>query len=127
MTLAFPKPKKRRKPRRDLSGFARLVLETDGKCMNRHCWDMHKRDIDWLEAHHIILRSQGGKDTIENGITLCRYCHERAHKGYTLTYEDERARIPVVPCLLSTDRKYIAMYEKPRFEFPVGLCDPGTL
>ena len=94
MTLAFPKPKKRRKPRRDLSGFARLVLETDGKCMNRHCWDMHKRDIDWLEAHHIILRSQGGKDTIENGITLCRYCHERAHKGYTLTYEDERARIP---------------------------------
>ena len=30
-----------------------------------------------LEAHHIIPRSQGGGNTLENGITLCREHHRR--------------------------------------------------
>lgn len=32
-----------------------------------------------LEVHHIIYRSQGGKDEAWNLITLCRGCHGRAH------------------------------------------------
>lgn len=34
-----------------------------------------------LEAHHIQWRSQGGKDTLTNVITLCEPCHHRLHEG----------------------------------------------
>lgn len=34
-----------------------------------------------LEAHHIIYTSQGGKDTLDNLITLCAKCHDKVHKG----------------------------------------------
>ena len=34
-----------------------------------------------LEAHHIIFRSQGGKDTLDNLITLCSSCHKKVHSG----------------------------------------------
>jgi len=29
--------------------------------------------------HHIKLKSQGGKNEVTNGITLCRLCHDYAH------------------------------------------------
>ncbi|MCI5836251.1 MAG: HNH endonuclease [Veillonellaceae bacterium] len=31
------------------------------------------------DSHHIVFRSQGGKDELTNLATLCRYCHEQAH------------------------------------------------
>jgi hypothetical protein len=34
-----------------------------------------------LEAHHIKLTSEGGKDTINNLITLCSKCHSKVHSG----------------------------------------------
>jgi len=34
-----------------------------------------------LEAHHIIPRSRGGANLVENGITLCRDCHKAVHEG----------------------------------------------
>lgn len=33
-----------------------------------------------LEAHHIILKSKGGTNTVTNGITLCTECHASLHK-----------------------------------------------
>jgi 5-methylcytosine-specific restriction endonuclease McrA len=41
--------------------------------------------------HHIIFKSQGGHDTPENLITLCRDCHDNAHgkgKSKTTTPKD---------------------------------------
>lgn len=32
-----------------------------------------------LEIHHKIKRSLGGKDTLENCIALCHFCHTKAH------------------------------------------------
>ena len=34
-----------------------------------------------LDAHHIIWKEHGGKDTIENLITLCKPCHQKVHQG----------------------------------------------
>lgn len=34
-----------------------------------------------LEAHHIVPRSDGGKDTINNLATLCDTCHNKLHAG----------------------------------------------
>lgn len=52
---------------------------------------------DLLEAHHIVFRSQGGPDTLENLITLCKHCHMAAHR-YEITREElhelRKARYP---------------------------------
>ena len=32
-----------------------------------------------VDIHHIVYRSQGGKDEIDNLIALCRKCHDMAH------------------------------------------------
>ncbi len=32
-----------------------------------------------VEFHHIIFRSQGGSDTMENLIFLCKKCHGKEH------------------------------------------------
>lgn len=34
-----------------------------------------------LEVHHIVYRSQGGTDDLDNLITLCEDCHNGVHKG----------------------------------------------
>lgn len=34
-----------------------------------------------LEAHHVQFRSQGGKDTLSNLVTLCEPCHQQLHQG----------------------------------------------
>ena len=34
-----------------------------------------------LEAHHVIPRSKGGTNIVNNGITLCKDCHSSLHKG----------------------------------------------
>ena len=34
-----------------------------------------------LEAHHIVFRSDGGKNTIENLVALCEKCHDDVHHG----------------------------------------------
>lgn len=31
------------------------------------------------DVHHIIFRSHGGKDDVNNCVCLCRECHELAH------------------------------------------------
>jgi len=32
-----------------------------------------------VDIHHLIFKSRGGKDNIENLICLCRECHIKAH------------------------------------------------
>lgn len=34
-----------------------------------------------LEAHHILFREHGGKDTLSNLLTLCEACHHKLHEG----------------------------------------------
>jgi hypothetical protein len=56
-----------------------------------------------LHVHHRIRRSQGGKDTSENMITLCHACHTWVHQnpmaarrtGLLLSRSSDPAAIPV--------------------------------
>ena len=41
------------------------------------CGKKHVR----LEVHHIIFRSQGGSDELDNLLTLCEKCHKALHDG----------------------------------------------
>lgn len=34
-----------------------------------------------LHAHHLVFRSEGGEDSLENLVTLCKTCHTAYHKG----------------------------------------------
>jgi 5-methylcytosine-specific restriction endonuclease McrA len=47
------------------------------KCRNPMCGDRNG-----LHPHHIIFKSHGGADTMENLITLCGWnCHRAIHDG----------------------------------------------
>ncbi len=43
----------------------------------QQCEKLHCR----LEAHHIVYREHGGKDTLTNLLTLCETCHHQLHEG----------------------------------------------
>jgi 5-methylcytosine-specific restriction endonuclease McrA len=58
-----------------LKVWARLVKERDGhRCQFEGCVA-----TEGLEAHHILPRSMGGRNTLDNGITLCREHHRREY------------------------------------------------
>jgi len=74
--------------------------------------DVRERDLwmcarcgshDWLQVHHRRKRSQGGKDTFSNLITLCSKCHDFVHarqpqgraEGWLLSRGMESAEVPV--------------------------------
>ena len=42
-----------------------------------------------LHVHHIIYRSKGGSDEIENLTTLCEYCHKNLHSGKLKDFESK--------------------------------------
>src|SRR5215470_7996766 len=44
------------------------------------CQQCSKQNVR-LEAHHIVFREHGGKDTLANLLTLCETCHRRLHEG----------------------------------------------
>ena len=48
---------------------------------NFTCQGLGKTHAKQLDAHHIIWRSKGGKDTITNLTTLCKKCHTDLHLG----------------------------------------------
>jgi 5-methylcytosine-specific restriction enzyme A len=35
----------------------------------------------YLEVHHTLPLSDGGKDIVENAVALCPNCHRKAHYG----------------------------------------------
>lgn len=40
---------------------------------------LNKREIPYLETHHITWLSKGGDDTAENTVALCPNCHRKMH------------------------------------------------
>ena len=61
------------------------VLERDSaKCQNclNTIHDSLNERRPRLEAHHIIPRSEGGRNTLANGIALCSFCHYYIGQAY---------------------------------------------
>ena len=60
--------------------YTHTLMRDSYQC--KYCGQKNTR----LEAHHIIYTSQGGKDTLDNLITLCTLCHTRVHKDRSKSY-----------------------------------------
>lgn len=97
MALAFPKPKlrfyeKRESAKAQLQNWKKLraaVIKRDGLAC-RVCGVSRALDL-----HHILMRSLGGADRLENVCFVCRDCHKAIH-GHALkvrwTDDNNRAK-----------------------------------
>jgi 5-methylcytosine-specific restriction endonuclease McrA len=66
-------PNKNRLPPKEYHALCSLVFERDK-------WSCQVCKIRQnLQAHHIIYRSQGGKDELDNLLTVCSACHVAIH------------------------------------------------
>lgn len=85
----IPKPdgtKDRRRRKRliksERAQFREQVLARDGTCMDMNC-PCHKQLGGILDPHHIDYLSQVTDNSVDNGITLCRYiAHRKVQEGY---------------------------------------------
>lgn len=82
-----PEGKSRQIPTR----LRRAVLTRDGSCRWPGC-TRHR----YVDVHHVVFVSQGGRTVLSNLATLCRAHHRMVHEGgYRLTM-DAAARVRVV-------------------------------
>lgn len=60
------------------------VLERDHHACRRCHWSHSRKTANdprsFLELHHIEHHADGGKNTLENLITLCNVCHDEVHR-----------------------------------------------
>ena len=76
-----PQPKKGKKKKKSNAipkAIVKAVFERD----NYTCYECDRQEPveqHSLQVHHVILKSQGGKDTMDNLITLCWQCHRLEH------------------------------------------------
>lgn len=85
--------KDRLKPRRGVAGkfstkTIKLIIERDGGLCVR-CGSHYIESV----PHHIIFRSALGKGTVDNGVCICRPCHDLAHSSIEVRKWFEEYRI----------------------------------
>ena len=71
----------------DWDRIRKRVYERD----NYTCQGCGETDTE-LHAHHIVPKSDGGSDRMDNLLTLCKPCHERIH-GYQIGETDQQREI----------------------------------
>lgn len=57
---------------------ARVVRHADSRCVDCGAEVQHQ---SMGHVHHLLPRSRGGLDAIENLVYLCAYCHAARHEG----------------------------------------------
>jgi len=62
-----------------------------------------------LHAHHLILRSEVGEDTLENLVTLCKTCHIAYHKGEIELKNNKSKGKAKINTELNIIRKYLEL------------------
>jgi 5-methylcytosine-specific restriction endonuclease McrA len=59
-----------------------LPPELSRACFRRDGWRCrHCGDSSGLHPHHVVYKSHGGKDELNNLLTLCWKCHRGHHDG----------------------------------------------
>lgn len=81
---AFPKA-----PKRTRSRIAYDRVRRDVAARNSERCEVGSPDCDirGTECHHIIMRSQGGRDEIGNCLWTCAPCHRYVHEHPAESYE----------------------------------------
>lgn len=63
-----------------LKGAALAALNQQVYERDQHCCVNCKRWVeDGHKFHHVIYKSQGGGDTLDNAVLLCYDCHQKVH------------------------------------------------
>lgn len=76
---------RRSKPRPGLAQARRFVEgRADGKCEARCAPNCQRRGT---QAHHMLMRSQGGTDDPDNLLWVCAPCHDQIHMHPAESYE----------------------------------------
>ena len=94
ITKASQTASKRRTPKRVNKGkFSRTTLKIIGERDEWRCVRCGSYKIE-STPHHVIYKSQGGTGTADNGVSICRTCHDWAHscKEGRKWFEDYRTR-----------------------------------
>lgn len=60
----------------DKALVTRVFIRDGWKCRDRNC-----NDRNGLHPHHVIFKSHGGPDEMNNLLTLCWQCHEAVHRS----------------------------------------------
>ena len=101
----------------NIAKWRQKVLARDKKqcqiCTNS-IKDVHRGRKIRNEAHHVIPRYHGGKNTLNNGITLCTFCHDyfdymyfmHGHDYYEITRSKEKEGI-MKEVKIMADRNYV--------------------
>jgi len=72
-----------------------------------------------LQAHHIILKSKGGTNRVNNGITLCKKCHKELHEErWELSRKPRHFKYPTH---LQQGKQYLFNELKKRFQ-SIDVC-----
>lgn len=79
---------------RNIEGWKelRLICYARDKYECQKCFKKCKKDI---QAHHMIPRSYGGPDVLQNLVTLCKSCHVKVERRITERMNNLRELHPV--------------------------------
>lgn len=86
MIQPIAKPTPRRKEPKPLKARVRSIAAS----VKQQVFDRDNWTCRWcetpggaLDAHHVLRRSQGGKDVVENLVSVHRICHRTIHENPT--------------------------------------------
>jgi len=95
--------------RGDMYGYQNLkqfILKRDNyTCQS--CKKRTKKNIE-LHVHHIVFKSNGGTDTKNNLITLCKICHDKLHQKKNAQTNSKNLRAKAVNTKHATEVNIIA-------------------
>lgn len=75
--MRYSKPKRQKLSGKALKELVVLVYERD----QHKCAVCGKWVEDGVKPHHVIYKSHGGDDRLENMVLLCNECHYQVHHG----------------------------------------------